>query len=151
MTEKETSTSIIKKLQATLIELEDVKVRLEKEIIEKDDHVRKLAIELAANDISETDTQNPALLATIESLETIIKQKEETISRLQELLKECQEDHTKEIIELQKNAKVQHFDTKEKRVLLFIKIKCFFFFLILCQPTEINNVFLKVLGSSFIL
>lgn len=100
-------------------EQEEVKVRLEKEIIEKDDHVRKLTIELAANDISETDAQNPALLATIESLETIIKQKEETINRLQELLKECQEDHTKEILELQKNAKVQQIDIKEKRVLLF--------------------------------
>lgn len=73
-----------------------------------------MAIELAANDISENDAQNPALLATIESLETIIKQKEETINRLQELLKECQEDHTKEILELQKNAKVQQFDIKEK-------------------------------------
>lgn len=126
MTEKETSSSIIKKLQATLKEQEEVKVRLEKEIIEKDDHVRKLAIELAANDISETDAQNPALLATIESLETIIKQKEETINRLQELLKECQEDHTKEILELQKNAKEQQFDIKEKRVSLLIKIILFY-------------------------
>lgn len=125
MTEKETSNSIIKKLQATLKEQEEVKIRLEKQIIEKDDHVRKLTIELAAHDISETDAQNPALLATIESLEMIIKQKEETINRLQELLKECQEDHTKEILELQKNSKVQQIGIKEKRVLLFIKFNFF--------------------------
>lgn len=100
-------------------ESENIKARLEKEIIEKDDHVRKLAIELAANDITETDTQNPALLATIESLETIINQKEDTINRLQELLKECREDHTKEIIELQKKAEAQHFDNKEKYVYLY--------------------------------
>lgn len=103
-------------------ELEDTKVRLEKEIFEKDDHIRKLTIELAANDISETDTQNPALMATIESLETIIGQKEETINRLQELLKECREDHTKEIMELQKKAEAQNVDTKEKQVSIFIKM-----------------------------
>lgn len=99
-------------------ELEYVKIRLEKDIFEKDDHIRKLTIELAANDIPETDTQNPALLATIESLETIISQKEETINRLQELLKECREDHTKEIMELQKKAEAQNADNKEKQVLL---------------------------------
>lgn len=119
LTEKENNSSAIQKLQTTLKELENIKVRLEKEIIEKDDHIRKLAIELAANDIPETDTQNPALLATIESLETIINQKEETINRLQELLKECREDHTKEIIELQKKAEVQHFYNKEKYVLSY--------------------------------
>jgi len=118
--EKETFNSTIKKLQTTLKELEDVKVCLEKEILEKDDHIRKLTVELASNDIPETDTQNPALLATIESLETIISQKEETINRLQELLKECREDHTKEIIELQKNAEEHNFSIREKQVLLFI-------------------------------
>jgi len=97
-----------------LKELEDVKVCLEKEIFDKDDHIRKLTVELASNEIPETDTQNPALLATIESLETIISQKEETINRLQELLKECREDHTKEIIELQKNAEARNFSVKEK-------------------------------------
>lgn len=61
-------------------------------------------------------------MATIESLETIIGQKEETINRLQELLKECREDHTKEIMELQKKAEAQNVDTKEKQVLLVIKI-----------------------------
>ncbi|XP_022173371.1 centrosomal protein of 290 kDa-like isoform X2 [Myzus persicae] len=112
--EKETYNSTIKKLQTSLKELEDAKVCLEKEIFEKDDHIRKLTVELASNDIPETDTQNPALLATIESLETIISQKEETINRLQELLKECREDHTKEIIELQKNAEVHSFSIREK-------------------------------------
>jgi len=106
----------------TLKELEDIKVRLEKEILKKDDHIRKLAIELAANDIPETNTQNPALLATIESLETIINQKEETINRLQELLKECRDDHTKEIMELQKQAEAHDLDTKEKQVYLFINL-----------------------------
>lgn len=62
----------------------------------------------------ETNTQNPALLATIESLETIINQKEETIHRLQELIKECRDDHTKEIIELQKKIETHNLDTKEK-------------------------------------
>lgn len=114
ITEKESSDVTIKKLQITLKELEDTKVRLEKELIEKDDHIRKLTIELAANDVPENDTQNPALLATIESLETIISQKEETINRLQELLKECREDHTKEIMELQKKAEAHSFDLKEK-------------------------------------
>ncbi|XP_060881211.1 centrosomal protein of 290 kDa-like isoform X2 [Metopolophium dirhodum] len=112
--EKETNSSTIKKLQTTLKELEDVKVCLEKEIFEKNDHIRKLTVELASNEIPETDTQNPALLATIESLETIISQKEETINRLQELLKECREDHTKEIIELQKNAEAHNFSIREK-------------------------------------
>ncbi|CAI6368037.1 unnamed protein product [Macrosiphum euphorbiae] len=112
--EKETNNSNIKKLQTTLKELEDVKVCLEKEIFEKNDHIRKLTVELASNEIPETDTQNPALLATIESLETIISQKEETINRLQELLKECREDHTKEIIELQKNAEAHNFSIREK-------------------------------------
>ncbi|XP_025411308.1 myosin-8-like isoform X3 [Sipha flava] len=112
--EKENNNSAIQKLQMTLKELENTKARLEKEIIEKDDHIRKLAIELAANNVSETNSQNPALLATIESLETIINQKEETINRLQELLKESREDHTKEIIELQKKTEAQHFDNKEK-------------------------------------
>jgi len=105
-----------------LTELEDVKACLEKEIFEKDDHIRKLTVELASNDIPEADTQNPALLATIESLETIISQKEETINRLQELLKECREDHTKEIIELQKNTEAHNFSIREKQVLLFIRI-----------------------------
>lgn len=119
LTEKENNNSANQKLQMIVKELENTKVRLEKEIIEKDDHIRKLAIELAANDISETDTQNPALLATIESLETIINQKEETINRLQELLKENREDHTKEMIELQKKTEAQHFDNKEKYVLFY--------------------------------
>lgn len=87
---------------------------MEKEIFEKDDHIRKLTIELAANEIPETDTQNPALLATIESLETIISQKEETINRLQEFLKECREDHAKEVIELQRKAETHSPDAKEK-------------------------------------
>lgn len=87
---------------------------MEKEIFEKDDHIRKLTIELAANEIPETDTQNPALLATIESLETIISQKEETINRLQEFLKECREDHAKEVIELQRKAETHSPDTEEK-------------------------------------
>ncbi|XP_060838928.1 centrosomal protein of 290 kDa-like isoform X2 [Rhopalosiphum padi] len=112
--EKESNNLTIKKLQTTLTELEDVKACLEKEIFEKDDHIRKLTVELASNDIPEADTQNPALLATIESLETIISQKEETINRLQELLKECREDHTKEIIELQKNTEAHNFSIREK-------------------------------------
>ncbi|KAL4149414.1 hypothetical protein QTP88_003367 [Uroleucon formosanum] len=114
--EKETNNSTVKKLQTTLKELEDVKVCLEKEIFEKNDHIRKLTVELASNEIPETDPQNPALLATIESLETIISQKEETINRLQELLKECREDHTKEIIELQKNAEAHNFSIREKQM-----------------------------------
>lgn len=114
LTEKENNDKIIKKQQTTLKKLEDAKVCLEKGIIEKDDHIRKLTIELAANETPEVDTQNPALLATIESLETIISKKEETINRLQELLKECREEHTKEIIELQKKS-VAHIDSiKEK-------------------------------------
>lgn len=112
----------IKKLQLTLKELEDAKIRLDREIIEKDDHIRKLAIELAANDIPELNNQNPALLATIESLETIISQKEDTINRLQELLKESREDHAKEIIELQTKSKEHNSDIKEKQVFnLFIR------------------------------
>lgn len=95
-------------------ELEDTKARLEKEKIKKFDHIRKLAVELAANEMPETNSQNPALLATIESLETIVSQKEETIIRLQELLKECREDHTKEIIELQKKSELNNFSVKEK-------------------------------------
>lgn len=95
-------------------EMENVKVCQEKEIFEKNEHIRKLTVELASNDIPEVDTQNPALLATIESLETIISQKEETINRLQELLKECREDHTKEIIELQKNTESHNFNIREK-------------------------------------
>ncbi|XP_027846641.2 centrosomal protein of 290 kDa [Aphis gossypii] len=112
--EKETNNLTIKKLQTTLKELEDVKGCLEKEIFEKNEQIRKLTVELASNDIPEADTQNPALLATIESLETIISQKEETINRLQELLKECREDHTKEIIELQKNAEAHNINIREK-------------------------------------
>lgn len=98
----------------TLKELENTKARLEKEIIEKDDHIRKLAIELATNEMPETESQNLALLATIESLETIISQKEETINRLQELLKECREGHTKEIMELQKKTELLNLSAKEK-------------------------------------
>lgn len=105
---------MVNKFQITLKELEDFKARLEKELIEKDDQIRKLQIELAANDIAETDTQNPALLATIESLETIISQKEETINRLQELLKECRDDHAKEIMELHKKTEAHNLSTKEK-------------------------------------
>lgn len=112
--EKKNSDIAIKKLQVILNELEDAKTRLEKETVEKDDHIRKLTIELAAIEIPETDTQNPALLATIESLETIISQKEETINRLQELLKECREDHAKEMMELQKKAEAYSFEIKEK-------------------------------------
>lgn len=109
---------VIKKLQSTLKELEDAKIRLDKEIIEKDDHIRKLTIELAANDIPESNNQNPALLATIESLETIINQKEDTINRLQELLKESREEHAKEIIELQTKSKEHNSDIKEKQVFI---------------------------------
>lgn len=98
----------------TLKELEDAKVRLEKGMIEKDDHIRKLTIELAANDTPDVDTQNPALLATIESLETIISKKEETINRLQELLKECREEHIIEIKELQTKAEAHINSIKEK-------------------------------------
>lgn len=112
--EKENNGLTIKKLQTTIRELEDSKLFLDKELIEKDDHIRKLTIELAANGAPETDTQNPALVATIESLEIIISQKEETINRLQELLKECREDHAKEILELQKKSEAFNFDPKEK-------------------------------------
>lgn len=112
--EKENSGSTITKLQTVIRELEYSKLCLDKELIEKDDHIRKLTIELAATGTPETDSQNPALMATIESLEMIISQKEETITRLQELLKECREDHAKEILELQKKSEAFNFDTKEK-------------------------------------
>jgi len=61
-------------------------------------------------------------LATIESLETIISQKEETINRLQELLKQCRENHTKEIIELQKKAEAHSSDIKEKLVFIYFML-----------------------------
>lgn len=115
-------------MQITLKELEDAKIQLDKEIIEKDDHIRKLAIELAANDISETNNQNPALLATIESLETIISQKEDSINRLQELLKESREEHAKEILELQTKFQAHNSYIKEKQVHINNLVMTFIFY-----------------------
>ncbi|XP_050520658.1 centrosomal protein of 290 kDa isoform X2 [Daktulosphaira vitifoliae] len=100
--EKKNQDEEIKRLQVSLNDLETYKNQLQKDLIVKDDEIRKLNIKLATSENVENDLQNPALLTTIESLEIIVNQKEETISRLQELLKECREDHVKEITELQK-------------------------------------------------
>ncbi|XP_050436659.1 centrosomal protein of 290 kDa isoform X2 [Adelges cooleyi] len=113
--EKERSNLAIEKLQASMNDLEICKNLLENELVEKDDHIRRLNIALASNEPSDNNTQNPALLATIESLETIISQKEETINRLQELLKECREEHAKEITELQKKTESLNLNTKKSQ------------------------------------